>query len=111
MTTPKEALELKPCPFCGRTNTLAADTGVHWVACNSCDAEGPIRDTEYQAVAAWNTRATASLQGEDAVERVALQGMLRLFDDQGNLTGDFQAIQAATEAGYAALSQTLGAGK
>lgn len=70
MTTPKEALELKPCPFCGGTNTSAADTGVHWVACNSCDAEGPIRDTGHEAIAAWNTR-TASLQGEDAVERVA----------------------------------------
>ena len=68
MTTPKEALELKPCPFCGSRDVEAVDS-LDFVACQNCGAS--LEDSEPSARELWNTRATAPLQGEDAVERVA----------------------------------------
>lgn len=82
MTTPKEALELKPCPFCG--GQAIKDTSgefrhhginypVHRIRCDKSDClamprvKNPI---EGACIDAWNTRATASFEG-DAVERVA----------------------------------------
>lgn len=56
--------ELKPCPFCklDYTNTYEFQNyysqPYRWrVICNSCGAEGPIKDTEQQAIDAWNKRS------------------------------------------------------
>ncbi|WP_406238144.1 Lar family restriction alleviation protein [Acetobacter orientalis] len=51
--------ELKSCPFCGSSN-LHTPHPKHtsaWVTCNVCNAEGPIKHTRAEAIAAWNTRA------------------------------------------------------
>lgn len=48
---------IKPCPFCGSTETDAVDHGGYWcVSCWDCVAEGPTEMTEDNAIAAWNTR-------------------------------------------------------
>lgn len=81
MTTPKEALELNPCPFCGATPHRGSGKIYHdqlhgephqdfsiWCP------KGHAKVTGVNAALAadeWNTRTLASIQGEDAVERVA----------------------------------------
>lgn len=47
-----------PCPFCGSEGTALMDltdgTGMAWVKCLSCRAEGLIRETAREAVDAWS---------------------------------------------------------
>lgn len=49
------------CPFCGSEGTTLMDltdgTGMAWVKCLSCRAEGPKRESVAEAVAAWNGTA------------------------------------------------------
>ncbi len=59
MTHSSPVSALLPCPFCGSDQVSLCDTGVHWVRCECCDAEGPTRDTGTPAAKAWNTRAPA----------------------------------------------------
>jgi Lar family restriction alleviation protein len=58
-----------PCPFCGSSQRLEmlnngdpADT-FYWIACDEdeCGAEGPARQTEADAEAAWNKRHRSTL--------------------------------------------------
>ncbi|WP_339077859.1 Lar family restriction alleviation protein [Acetobacter sp. AC2005] len=53
--------ELKPCPFCGATNShlqLSYIGGeVFFVTRNECITEGPARKIQSEAITAWNTRA------------------------------------------------------
>ena len=50
--------ELKPCPFCGSSQVKANLMGHGWteVYCGACEAEGPPRENEKDANAAWNKR-------------------------------------------------------
>lgn len=72
MTTPKEALELKPCPFCNGSATIERYGNASYSTIYTCDECGCRLETgeEFNHGSCWNTRATASLEG-DAVERVA----------------------------------------
>lgn len=50
---------LKPCPFCGQSDTLyflSNGIGSHSVGCN-CGGEGPLGEDESEAAALWNRRA------------------------------------------------------
>lgn len=64
MTAP--SAPLAPCPFCGST-AISLDT--RWAVCTQCDAEGPTADSRATdipaaAIAAWNTRAAATVDAE-----------------------------------------------
>lgn len=52
-------MDKKPCPFpsCNTPDPFVIrDPDMHWVRCANplCSAEGPIRDTEDEAITAWN---------------------------------------------------------
>lgn len=59
MTQDDEALrKLKPCPFCGGDKVrVKSREDDHWAHCKPCFAEGPMCETEAEAIAAWNKRA------------------------------------------------------
>ena len=59
--------KLKPCPFCGGDHVRQLVDGTRpqmpdrhvesfWVECSNCDTEGPVCDTEVEAVERWNER-------------------------------------------------------
>lgn len=51
--------ELKPCPFCGGTEleVMEIDEGFSAVACDTCDAIGPMGQGDEEAKREWNQRA------------------------------------------------------
>jgi Lar family restriction alleviation protein len=49
--------ELKPCPFCGSNIVLTGgkEYGIA-VFCKNCFSDGPVEDSDAEAITAWNTR-------------------------------------------------------
>ena len=56
--------DLKPCPFCGGEAQCSEDLRFHisWVYCPGCGAASGYRNTEAEAIEAWNTRADKPYQ-------------------------------------------------
>lgn len=54
---------LNPCRFCGGTEKIELTGGelCYRVTCGPCGAEGPIKNTEYEAMAAWNKNPSPQL--------------------------------------------------
>ena len=55
--------ELKKCPFCWGEAYIQdwsmMERSRYKVACNQCDVETPIYETEHEAIEAWNRRANS----------------------------------------------------
>lgn len=88
---PREALE--PCPFCGTELDIdrnISDTGVYWVMCHQCCAEGPPVNPKAEAIKAWNTRALTASPGEQKpVERYSIE-----FDGfTGTVIGSYTTLE------------------
>ena len=53
-------MELKPCPFCGRSPMVIVEDGCHYVACECgammLDGLSQMFDTAAEAIEAWNRR-------------------------------------------------------
>lgn len=48
---------IKPCPFCGSIIVSVSRTAkLFWVFCKNCNAEGISKETEAEAIEAWNNR-------------------------------------------------------
>lgn len=77
----REAVDLKPCPFCGRDHRLPIiqdeASGLMHVYCQACGASGPVEsESEAEAIAGWNRRVGASSPGggpEKKVDMAALR--------------------------------------
>ena len=54
-------MDLLPCPFCGDAGEDYREPSYtkvsHYIYCNGCGCQGPVRYTTDEAVAAWNRRA------------------------------------------------------
>ena len=53
-------MKLKPCPFCGEKLNLSNEeflSEMYWVRCGGCRGNGPIKETLWEAIKAWNARA------------------------------------------------------
>ena len=55
-------MKIKKCPFCGGTSELIVESGIKWVKCNVCDAEGPTKNT----IEIWNKVSDAVYGNEDS---------------------------------------------
>lgn len=64
--SPIPVSELRACPFCGRDGACHEDEGDGYgrVIC-TCTAYGPLRSSEAEAIAAWNTRALDPVLAEN----------------------------------------------
>ncbi len=52
-------IKMKPCPFCGGepfVEDSARNEQIVVIQCQVCFGEGPIGDTEAEAIIEWNTR-------------------------------------------------------
>jgi Lar family restriction alleviation protein len=69
---------LMPCPFCGwpASDPVSNGIGSAFLECRDCGAEGPVEETEAEAVTAWNRRtdgtalASAIKERDEAYARV-----------------------------------------
>jgi hypothetical protein len=53
----RAVMDKKPCPFCTYADPIIhGDADLFWIECMNpeCCAEGPMRDTEEEAISAWN---------------------------------------------------------
>ena len=87
----QEALELKPCPFCGTDKPVLSNNQTRcWeVFCRKCGASVMVklRQRDYEAVDAWNTRADlprATAEVELTVES-ALKELREMFPGKNTL--------------------------
>jgi len=73
--------ELKPCPFCGNDAVylrfIMQEADVY---CQVCEANGPVKENDAQAIAAWNTR-TDLIPDPHAIARAALEKAAEIADE------------------------------
>ena len=81
--TESAGVEPLPCPICGGdelSHGFVAGAGVGWgtAGCEACDLQ-ITKDTEAEAISAWNTRATAEAGKRELVE--ALRPFAAVIDE------------------------------
>jgi len=65
---------IKPCPFCGHPATINHQGSLWWVTCDEkvCGC-GPARETEQEAIAAWNAAPRTTAPASNTVRvRIAV---------------------------------------
>lgn len=101
--SPKEALELKPCPFCNTAPAFGRMIEPDHVTIG-CNNDGClvqlciVSDSERDAVKAWNTRATLQPSGErrEAIARLLVEDDSDEADDECELCGGRGTVDAYT---------------
>jgi Lar family restriction alleviation protein len=80
---------LKPCPFCGGAAEIdiieIPDTDEYGVICEKCHACAMFSENRYQAIGAWNTRTTPTVQEAAKVllgDPDALRDLVVAFDTE-----------------------------
>lgn len=59
--------KLKPCPFCGGKATIDGCDDTPWsVICEKCNASIDFKETECEAIDAWNTRKGETFTKDEA---------------------------------------------
>jgi len=107
-----EIPKLKPCPFCGNDKWHAEDNSVgsYWIVCeDGCGCEGPYRQSEPEAIKAWNVRHEEGLwrfwnhkAREQAVEIDLLrQAVVRYCDHSRMGTVEPMSVQQAIDDAFA----------
>lgn len=67
-------VDILPCPYCGCVEmgtSTHTKFGYSWIYCQDCQAAGPGKSTEAEAIAAWNEVAR-KCRNYDEIERLSL---------------------------------------
>ena len=96
------SVPLKPCPFCGGEadrSQLVGDMPC-FVGCLPCNLEGPFRETNAEAIAAWNRRAGESAARDAGLEQAAQhhEDRVAVLTLEAQRFADKGAKQRATQA-------------
>ena len=108
-----EAVELKPCPFCGLTATemQTPDAKRWWVECDGCGVSTPT-DNFGDPVRCWNTRSTSPSPAVEALVE-ALNDMVNMvqYAVDAGMNGSISATCPTMNKAREALSAYEGKGK
>lgn len=80
-----QALDLKPCPFCGGAPKKSFRSGVtgracrsKWfrgqIRCSSCEATGPLKANPQDAINSWNSRELVAIVPSAPSHRASNKG-------------------------------------
>lgn len=89
--------ELKPCPFCGNSDTEnCSDDGIYWVRCKTCGATGPTVHRypvdELEDSPDWNSRALPSAHRIVPVELLEVWERAMRYERFGEHADQVRAI-------------------
>lgn len=93
---------LKPCPFCENNDVCLKQREqgyLRWVFCNQCEAEGPPKRSDKEAIRNWNVRTPDILAVLD--EPASLETIAKaIYSSRGEKFTYEQVKEFATKDGY-----------